>query len=201
MVFGQIDDFEGGTTQNWAIGNMSSPFFPINIANGGPGGVGDGYLQLNSSGMGGSGGKLVSFNDVQWTGNYIVGGITGIRMQLNNLGANPVSMRLAFGSIGGSGFSSSISVDLSPGSGWTEAFFAIGESAFVRLVGTETFQQAFADIVEIRILSATAPALSGDLIAATVGVDLIGAIPEPSTAWLVAVGAAVLLLRLRTRSN
>ena len=36
---GQVDDFEDGTVQNWIIG-ITGPLSPINVATGGPAGVG-----------------------------------------------------------------------------------------------------------------------------------------------------------------
>ena len=196
VFVGQVDDFEDGTTQNWTIGNPNGPFAPSSLPNGGPGGTGDGYLQLNSSGTGGPGGKLTAYNPAQWSGDYIAAGVTGVQAWFNNFGSNPVTMRLSFASGFGAGssFTTATTIDLSPGSGWTAGFFPINESAIVQLSGSDGFSQAFLEITEVRLLSAVAPAFSGDLIAATVGVDDLAVIPEPAAGWLM-LGAVLILAR------
>src|SRR5262245_31977559 len=67
VVIGQIDDFEDGTTQDWGSGS-SNPNGPANVADDGPAGAGDNFLQLTANGAG-SGGKLVAFCTEQWAGN------------------------------------------------------------------------------------------------------------------------------------
>jgi hypothetical protein len=202
IFVGQVDDFEDGTTQNWTIGNPTGPFAPSNIPSGGPGGTGDGYLQLNSSGAGGPGGKLTTFNLAQWTGDYIAAGVTGVQVWFNNVGANPMTMRLSFASGFGAGssFTTATTIALSPGSGWTAGFYPISESTLIRLDGSDSFSQAFLDITEVRLFSAVAPAFSGDLIAATVGVDDLAVIPEPAASWLV-LGGVLILAGLGARSR
>ena len=49
IVFGQIDDFENGTTLGWANG---VPGYLVNINTGGPGGTDDNFLQLIADGVG-----------------------------------------------------------------------------------------------------------------------------------------------------
>ena len=82
VVFGQIDTFEDGTSSNW----VSAPGNLINVASGGPGGLGDHYLQLSSNGNLGLGGKITTFNLQQWLGNYIAQGVTAIEIDLRNTG-------------------------------------------------------------------------------------------------------------------
>ena len=52
VTAGQVDTFEGGTTQGWVVGDPSHPAPPTNIATGGPAGAGDNYLQLTAVGGG-----------------------------------------------------------------------------------------------------------------------------------------------------
>jgi len=47
----QSDNFEDGTVQGWSEGNPS-PNPPANIADGGPGGSGDNYLQMSQAVVG-----------------------------------------------------------------------------------------------------------------------------------------------------
>ena len=88
IVNGQLDDFEDGTSMNWA-GYM------LSVHTGGPAGAGDHYLELIADG-GGSGGRLTTFNLQQWLGNYIAQGVTAIEFDLRNQSAVTLSIRLAF---------------------------------------------------------------------------------------------------------
>ena len=192
IFLGQIDDFTDGTTGNWAIGNLSSPFAPVNISSGGPFEITespDAFLQLSSSGISGAGSKLVSFNINQWTGDFIGAGVTGISLYFNNTGSNPVTMRLGFFGAD-STFSTQQGFSINPGSGWQEFSFNLTAEDVILLTGTASFAQGFANITEMRILSSATPAFSGDVIAATVGVDNITAIPEPSSIFLLLAGTA-----------
>ena len=192
IFLGQIDDFTDGSTGDWAIGNLSSPFAPVNISSGGPfdaSGSPDAFLQLSSSGASGAGSKLVSFNINQWTEDFIGAGVTGISLYFNNTGSNAVTMRLGFFGAD-STFSTQQGFSINPGSGWQEFSFDLTADDVVLLTGSASFAEGFANIVEMRILSSANPAFSGDLIAATVGVDNITAIPEPSSIFLLLMGTA-----------
>ncbi len=201
IFLGQIDDFTGGTTGNWAIGNLNSPFAPVNISSGGPFEATespDAFLQLSSSGTSGAGSKLISFNINQWTGDYIGAGVTEISLYFNNMGSNAVNMRLGFFGAE-STFSTQQGFSINPGSGWQEFTFDLTAEDVVLLSGTASFAQGFANIAEMRILSSVNPAFSGDLIAATVGIDNITAIPEPSSILLLLTGVAGLSLARRMK--
>src|SRR6266446_3491591 len=70
VIVGQIDDFQDGTLANWANGGGKAPPL-MNIANGGPGGAGDHFLQITAIGGGGPGSRLTAFNRDQWLGGYL----------------------------------------------------------------------------------------------------------------------------------
>src|SRR5262245_27277016 len=76
----QVDDFEVGTTQNWTNGH--STLDVANIADGGPSGTGDNYLQVSSGTFGTGPPRLITFNVDQWAGNYNMAGVSGIAMDL-----------------------------------------------------------------------------------------------------------------------
>ena len=94
VTVGQVDDFQGGTTQGWLEGAIS-PNPPTNVPDGGPLGVGDNYLQNVSSGGFGAGSRQVMFNLVQWSGDYVTAGVTRIEADMANFGATALSMRIA----------------------------------------------------------------------------------------------------------
>ena len=81
----QRDDFQDGTTQGWTTGG-ANPNPPTWVSDGGPEGVGDGFLRVEGNGSSGAGGNLVAFNSAQWTGDYLAAGVTAIRADLRNLG-------------------------------------------------------------------------------------------------------------------
>jgi hypothetical protein len=90
---GQIDTFSSGV-QGWSAGGgplgQSPPVPPAVVGTGGPGGVGDAFLQITSDGNAGAGGRLVAMNILgQWSGNYTAAGVTGIAMKLKT-SARPI---------------------------------------------------------------------------------------------------------------
>lgn len=117
LSLGQVDDFEDGTTQGWAVG-PPHPAPPANVASGGPAGAGDNYMQLTAIGGASAGSRLAAFNISQWSGDYLAAGITGFSIDLNNLGSTDLSLRLGI-SDGGSNAAISGAVTLLAGSGWT----------------------------------------------------------------------------------
>jgi len=194
IVVGQIDDFEDGTTDSWANGGIQ----PVNIANGGPLGLNDNYLQVSSDSSG-MNGRLTVFNRNQWLGNYISAGVNEIALDLNNLGTTTVSIHLAFKSAtfnGASGYLTTIPVQLAPNSGWQHFSFSITPAAMTAIGGPSAFNTFFSNPAELRIINESGTtSLNGDLIAAEIGIDNIAAIavPEPgSLILIVAIGGTYL---------
>jgi hypothetical protein len=188
VTLGQLDDFENGTTQGWSSGAMH-PAPPSNVATGGPAGVDDNYLRLTSLGASGAGSRLTAFNSTQWTGSFSGAGVTGIAMQLRNLGSTPLSLRLAFSSATDIAVST-LPIALPVASGWTPVVFPIAPSALTSLSGSAA--GALAATIELRLLHSTLPLFSGEPIAATLGVDDVVAVPEPSTLALLLLGMLAL---------
>ena len=172
----QIDNFEDGTVQNWLEGS-SSPNIPLNIADGGPSGVGDNYLQNISSGGDEAGSRMVMFNKVQWKGDYISAGVTEISMYMKNFGTTNLEMRLAFDGSGGK-FSSTNSVSLLAESGWQIMVFSTEPSDLTEVGGTDA-SATLGSVTELRILHSATPNWRGASIVATLGVDNISASEIP----------------------
>src|SRR5690606_29451252 len=120
---GQSDDFQDGTTQNWTSGAVN-PNPPTVIMNGGPSGSGDAYLNIIANGSAGAGGRLVVFNQSQWTGDYLTAGVSTISMHLNNTSAQSLSMRIVLRGAGGN-FWSADPVVLAAQSGWQVVQFSL----------------------------------------------------------------------------
>ena len=191
LSLGQIDGFQDGTTQGWGVGAGTQP---SNIPSNGPAGATDHYLQYTSNGGGGTDSKLIIFNQSQWQGNYTNAGITGISLELKNFGSSTLSMRLAFFVNRTTGFSATTPFSLPADGNWHQAFFALTSANFTPIGSPGTFNSLLGNFTgQFRILDSASPAIEGDAIASTIGVDDIQAIPEPSTFKLVSVALLALM--------
>jgi hypothetical protein len=179
IVAGQVDDFEDGTTQGWAEG-VFSPNPPTNVPNGGPAGIGDSYLQNISSGAVGAGSRQVTFNRVQWTGDYVAAGVSDIQAQMANFGAGALSMRVAIEGAIGDRFGSTISVALPADGVWRSVTLSLAPADLSLVGGVSNVNTVLANVSTLRILSAAAaPSWQGDAIVSTLGMDNLTAGPAP----------------------
>ena len=201
VTIGQIDTFQTGTTEGWIAGGGPAgqlpPVPPYNAPSGGPAGAGDAYLTITSQGGNGPGSRLTAFNIFgQWAGDYIASGISGISMNLINLGQTDLSIRLEFENpfAGGDFAVTNTAVVLPSGSGWTHAIFPIGVNHLTALQGTVA--GALTNTSILRILHATSPTAAIP-VAGVLGVDNIAAIPEPSTFLMAGIGIALLARYVR----
>lgn len=205
-----LDDFEDGTTENWFAGGgplgAVPPFPPSNIANGGPLGAGDNYLQIVSSGGAGAGSRLVAMNASQWALDYLAGGVLQIEMDVINLGTTDLALRLLFEDpIAGPPSNMAISKDpiaVPSGSGWIHIVFPITPADLVALLGSVT--DALSNTTLLRVFHNPDATFPGPVLAATLGVDNITArvnvvVPEPAALLLVLSGVALVARRHRTR--
>lgn len=190
ITFGQVDEFTADT-EDWTSG-FGNPNPPVRVAEGGPFGPMDPFLEIRARGAEDQGGRLVAFNRSQWTGDYTAAGVTEIRLWLDNVDCerNPGScsvleVRLGLRGVGGS-FSTLGSVVLDTG-GWIEARFPIRPQDLVAcaeflcdgpkaLPGTDA-EGTLAGVFELRILHRTTPGTSADVVDGALGVDRITA-PE-----------------------
>jgi hypothetical protein len=183
VTFGQLDDFQNGTTMGWSHGSGFSPNPPTNIDTGGPGGAGDRYLQNISSGSFSAGGKQVVLNRGQWGGNYSMAGVTRVEARMANFGNTNLSMRVALEHPdGASRFISTAAIALPAGSGWQTLTFDLTPAALTSIGGTQSLSGVLGAVGELRFLSASGTTFQGDVIAATVGIDNIRALRLPGDA-------------------
>ena len=222
VALGQIDDFEDGTTMNWAAAGAGAahPFPPKNEMDGGPGGIGDNYLQLESDGIitgpPDPGSRMTTFNYLgQWSGDYIGAGVTRITMDANNFGPDALELRLLFVDfvdplvpmpVVANIAASTVGLALASGSGWTSLVFDIGLSHLTALFGTSK-EDALMNTDVLRIYHHSAPAFPAvpgggsriDPVDAILGLDNITAVPVPPAMVLFISGIAGLLARRRLR--
>lgn len=186
---GQIDTFEDGTTQGWREG-FSSPNQPFVVEE-----DGNMFLRNISSGSGNAGSRQVMFNAPQWNGDYVSAGVSQISMDIRNSGNTDLHVRLAFQSNTGSRGSTNDVFLLAPGSGWMNVTFDITD-LFVES-GPDTPLELISMVNQMRILSSEEPDYRGDVIAATLDVDNILAVPAPGAAGLLALGGIAAARRRR----
>jgi hypothetical protein len=204
IVARQVDTFEDEA--NPALDWMSGPSnqTPPQRLSGGPGGAGDHYMRLRSSGIAGDpGGRLVAFNSNQWAGDYLGAGVAALHMHVNNTGATDLLLRLLLRDFThGQALTSAGAVSVPAASGWTSVSFPLGAGD---LTGGD-YATAMGSIGELTLLHSPdePPVLDRRFtptIAATLGVDNITAVPvpEPAAAAVAAVGCADVMSRRARR--
>ena len=176
VSFGQLDDFQDGTTMNWSQG-AASPNPTSNVPTGGPAGDGDAYLLNVSNGLGSAGSKQVMFNHVQWLGDYNAAGVTRIRLNLANFGPSDLFIRLWIE--GGPLFSSYGSTNpivLPANTGWASAVLDLTPSAMSPISGTDSLSSVLGNVIDLRVVSNQfGPSMNGDNVQGSLGVDNIRA--------------------------
>jgi hypothetical protein len=192
VTLGQTDTFETSIA-GWRAGG-ASPLAPAVQQDGGPDGVGDAFMLLQSFGTEGAGGRLVVFNTDQWAGDYRGAGITGITLDLVNFGNTDLALRLRLSSNGGIGLST-LAANLPANSGWTQVYFSLSADALG--LSASVHGSVLADVQELRLFHATTAAFPGEFITATLGVDNIAAVPLPPAVALMSVGLVALATRQR----
>ena len=202
-----LDDFEDGTTSGWREGG-SSPNPPTNVANGGPEGEGDSFLQ-NVSSVAGAGAAVVMFNTGdQWTGDYAAAGVTRVDAQLANFGTEPLAMRFAVatGPIRSQNrdtwFASTDAVELPADGTWHAVSFALDDTSLTRVQGSDSLATVLGDVTEVRILSRqNSPGFQGDRLATTFGADNIRAAAGNEAPEVVTTSTALEYLENQTATS
>lgn len=192
---GQVDDFESGSTSGWSEGG-SSDNPPKVEDNGGPDGIGDAWLEVESDGGSGAGSKMAFFNRSQWSGDWsALGEAPRLEAFLSNPGTRALAIRIGLEMAGGDGtrWVSTAAIALPAGAGWTRSTFDVSPSAMTRVSGTRSLAEVLAAVGELRILSReSGPAWTGDAISAKLGVDDFGvpAAAEPHRRFVAAAARA-----------
>jgi autotransporter-associated beta strand protein len=184
VVLNQTDSFQG-SLDGWTDGHAGNNV--ALVATGGPNGANDSYLQV-SSGTFGLEPKLITFNQMQWTGNYVAAGVTSVSMLLKNFGGSTIPIRIAIRDATGNssigGYSSTNAFTLPADGQWHTAQFLL-DAADMTPVGTglPSLATELTAVQDFRLLSAALPAVIGDTISARIGVDDIVALPPPPMVW------------------
>ncbi len=192
VIAGYKDNFEAGAA-GWTNGIAPHP----GTALGGPGGASDHYLRVTADGVGSSS-RLVVFNrSSQWTGNYVAAGVSTISIDLKNFGTTPLSIRIAVKDgllLTSSGYATTVAFSLPVDSQWHHAVFSLDSSALTAIGSPPALGTLLQSVPEVRILHSTSPALVGTPIVSSLGIDNVTAVPEPSTAAMLAASSLCLLV-------
>ncbi|HKK69509.1 MAG TPA: hypothetical protein VJ946_14895, partial [Bacteroidales bacterium] len=160
ITVGQIDDFSSGLT-GWERGSVV-----------------DNELELVADGAGPNG-KLVTFNQTQWAGDYAAAGVSQIRIKMTNPGDQTLSVRVALGTGTnanlGSWYASTNARTVAAGE--SDYFtFSLQSDDMSLVVGSEDLATVLSGVVTLRILHAESPSAQGDPISATLSLDDIEAL-------------------------
>jgi hypothetical protein len=212
IVANQVDTFDGGTTQNW--GGAPS----LAVVPGGPTGS---FLQVTATGSG-AGGRLTVHNNMQWVGNYNAAGVIAIDMDVINLSATVLALRVSFKedtSIASAGYVSTAAFNLPADNQWHHASFRLTDADMTAVPSSsgtppaETFHDLLGSTArptgpgELRILHSVAPnTVHGDFAGTNLwrwGIDNIRAVatpvPEPAGGLALLLAAAGLAGRRALR--
>jgi hypothetical protein len=163
ITSGQINEFTDGT-DGWLRGTAI-----------------DGELALTADGIGSSG-KLVTFNQSSWSGNYLEENITHIQLDITNLSTEDLQMRVALGNgsdaNSGTWYASTEAIAVASGTENQSILFPIDEENLSQVVGSSSYQDVFDHIVTLRILHGENPSAQGDAIVAEISLDNIEAISQ-----------------------
>lgn len=200
IVAGQLDDFQDATLEGWQAGRFGAepPVPPAVIANAGPAGSGDFALRITSTGAPiGAGRSLVINNDEpQWIGDYTAAGVEDIMLDVNNLNAFPLTIRVGVeGSVsapaGGRWVSDGDGAVVAANSGWVTLTLSIRIADLLPGdAGATDPADTLANVGNIRILHSATAKFTGDAVAGQVDVDNIEAVPEPGLSMGLMLGAA-----------
>src|SRR5947209_3793134 len=198
-----IDTFQDGTTDGWFAGGLGTgqtpPVPPTVIANGGPAGAGDQFLQITGLGGSGAGSRIVAINGSQWAGNYLGSGINAIAMDLNNLGNSILTIRLLFEdpmmAPPVDEAVTTFGITLPVGSGWTHVVFPISPASMTVISGD--VNTLLGNTTLLRIIDSPTPT-DAVTISGVLGVDNIASVaPEPAMFMPVLGALGLLFLRRR----
>ncbi|MEM8955842.1 MAG: hypothetical protein AAGD22_16930 [Verrucomicrobiota bacterium] len=191
ISLGLINDFQDGTTQGWAGGSNS----PINIADGGPLGSGDSFLQIQPNTFFASFNLLIS--------GAVDPGVTGFTVDLmapqNNV--DTLELRLVIfgpGSSTGTRYTSATPTVIPNDGIWRNYSFSLLEPDLALPGGGDSYANVIADVNRIMFRhDPGAPDSGGTFANAVLGVDNLTAVPEPSALNLLLLAAIPLLRRRR----
>jgi hypothetical protein len=192
VTAGQTDDFQDGSVANWTNGGGAPT--PVNVANGGPLGLGDKYMHVVS------GSNLATFNTTQWTGNFTAANVLDIALDLKNPNPTDVlDMRVVIFGPSGSRWTSAVPAVVPADNLWHHYVKSLRQSDLINVVGGDTYAGTMAGVTRMQIRHEVTPSSGGSSFNGSVDIDNISSVvPEPASVGLLA-GVVVFSLARRRR--
>ncbi len=194
-VVGQVDDFEDGTTMDWSLGQPLAPGQPVNVADGGPMGAGDNFLMVSPRS------RLAVVNLAgQWTGDYLGAGVNAVGVDLRTTHTSPLAIRAVLFVNDFDRWTSTNSFTLPNDGNWHRRVFSLDSTAVTHVLGGSNYNGMITNVARIMFRHQSGPpAAQGTFTSATMGVDNVRALPEPSTLLACLVMATALCRRTGRR--
>jgi hypothetical protein len=199
-----MDNFSS-SSEGWSIGGAGVQ--PSH--NGGNGQDGNpGFLSHFSDGGGANGKWLMFTSQSDWTGDYIAAGVSGISLWAEVTAGSNLGLRIGFDGPGGWFYSEGQTVD----AGWSQFIYLLTPDQFTYAAGsggTASFNDTMSGVTRFEIFGgsgAVSYRSNGDLLQAgtsiaTLSIDNIQVVPEPSAAaLLLAAGVIATRTLLRRRA-
>lgn len=197
VTLSQVEDFSSGPL-TWVHG-IEHPNMPLIRENSGPLGSSDSALEVVSSFGSGVGSRLLALNSSSdWTGDYSGQGITGLRLDLRNIGPADLFIRIAVQ--GAAGWAATPGQPLPTGGSWANFFYDL-DPATLQPIGGGDPAAILGDVREIRILHNNTADFRGASVTGGFRADNITTVPEPSAALLGSLAALILVRRRRERTG
>jgi hypothetical protein len=207
ITLGQVDTFEDSTSQGWSTIITGPP------PTGGPGGSSDHYLSVFAAISSGSG-RLETFNQSQWTGNYLTAGVTMVELDLRYHVAGPFNdpllyMRIAINedrtspvSAINTGYCSTTAFALPFDGLWHHVSFSLSPADMTAVGTPQPLTVDLANVVDFHIISSFSPSTFGDFETNhDFDVDNIQAVPEPASISILLSGVIGIALLRRRRAQ
>jgi hypothetical protein len=177
----EVDDFQGGTVENWGAGQIIA----TNIANGGPTGLGDRYLQIESSN------RLAVFNTVQWVGDFQSSGVLDIGVDFLNPSTNAqaLDMRIVLFSPADTRFTSAVAHIVPADDAWHSYTFSLRQADLINVLDTgTTYANLMTNVSRMMFRYDDVGQAGGTPFVGKLGIDNVAAVvPEPAAAGLIAL--------------
>lgn len=200
---GFVESFTGaGNTGGWQGGASAGTSY-TNPGSDGVGGAGDGYLVVRNTALGNFG----AYNpNIQYVGDWLAAGVTGIRFSLRDIGAFEnfeIHISVGNGGVVGTNFWQ-YNLGFFPTSAWqtfTIDLTTLNPAQWTRIRGTGTLEQALRNVDRLHFRhdrSPYTPAPTSPIIG-DMGIDEITLLPAPGAAGVAVMGLAWSCRRRRGR--
>jgi hypothetical protein len=183
---GLLSDFESGTVEGWEGGASPTP-----IAEGGPAGAGDGYLQIGNDFS-----NFATYNMEDVAG-PISASVLAVDFDLMRPSEDPGALEMRLVLVAGTfldeRWTSSVAQVVANDGLWRTYRFSLLEADLVQVQGTGSYEDLRSDLDRMLIrYDPGTPNPGGSPVDGTLGIDNVFVVPEPTTSILLGGGLALI---------